>query len=205
MKIKIQTLQNRFDIETCSAFIEKQKIRRDKKLFNEMCREGCKNYGKNYCCPPLAPDFKVLVGDKSGLYVVLFKCDLNQINSTKYNRMRIANVAMKSRIIKLMRILEERFNTVFLNTGSCNLCKPCKLNLGQPCGHPDKRRYCLESTGVDCNKLCVDLFNIKLLWYGNKKAPKYTCVVCGLVCDEDESERVEKELNKLIHEMFYEN
>lgn len=202
---KVKTNQNKFVVEYSYKFVGKGEIKTNRALFSEMCKQGCKNYGKKYCCPPFAPDFKVLLAGKEGLFVVLFRCDLNQIDSTEYNKMRIANVAMKSRIIKLMRILEQKFNTIFLSTGSCNLCKPCKLKLGQPCGHPDKRRYCLESTGVDCNKLSKDLFNIIMLWYKDKKAPGYTCVMCGLVCNMAEVEEIEKELNKEINKMFNAN
>ena len=204
MILKIKTPKNKFDVEIYSKFILKQEIKTDKKLFNEMCKQGCKNYNKKYSCPPFVPNLIELIKSKQGMYVVLFKCDLNQINSTEYNKMRIANVSMKSRSIKLMRILEQKFNTIFLSTGSCNLCKPCKLKLGKPCGHPDKRRYCLESTGVDCDKLCKDLFNVPMLWYKDKKAPKYTCVVCGLVCNLVEIKEIEKELNRLVPEIFYE-
>ncbi len=195
---RIKTENNEFDIEYFYKFISKKNIGVKKDFFSDMCKEGCKNYGKKYSCPPLTPDFKILIGNKDGLYVVLFKTELNQVDSTEYNKIRIANVVMKSKIIKLMILLESKFNTIFLSTGSCNLCKPCQLKLNLPCKHPDKRRYCLESLGVDCNKLCKDLFDMNLLWYKNKKAPKYTCVICGLVCDKADADKIEKELNKIL-------
>jgi len=200
MQITIQAItnQNNLKINTYSKFIDKDEVVAKKQLFNNMCKKGCKNYNKKYCCPPLTPDFNNLIKNNQGLFVVLFVCNLDQINSTEYNKVRIANVVMKSRVIKLMRHLEEKFNTIFLSTGSCNLCKPCQLKLNKPCKHPKKRRYCLESVGVDCNNLSKKLFNIPLLWYKNKKAPEYTLVICGLVCNKEKAEEIEKQTKKWL-------
>jgi predicted metal-binding protein len=196
--LKVKTKNNEFNIEYYHNFIRKKDIGIRKDFFNNMCKDGCINYGKKYSCPPLVPNINSLIHETRGLYVILFKSNPNQINSTEYNKVRIANGVMKSRIIKLMKSLETEFNTVFLSTGSCNLCKSCKLKLNLPCKYPDKRRYSLEAVGVDCNKLCEKLFRTKLLWYKNKKAPEYTCVLCGLVCNKNDKELIEKRLNELI-------
>ncbi len=200
--IHIKTPQNKFDIEVYYDFIEKSKIKTNKKLFSEMCKTGCKNYNKKYSCPPFSPDFSELIRnkDKEGLFVVLFKCNLNQINSTEYNKMRIANVVMKSKIDKMMRALEKEFNTTFLSTGSCRLCKPCKIILKHPCKHPNERRYSLESTGIDCNALAEDLFGMKLAWYKSKKELEYTCVLCGLLINKKDSQEAINKLNALIEQ-----
>ncbi len=195
---EIQTPKNKFKIEYFSCFIEKEKVKTNKELFSNMCEEGCKNYGKKYSCPPFSPNFINIIKNHKGLFIVLFLCKLNQINSTQYNKIRIVNVVMKSRIIKLMRLLENKFKTIFLSTGSCNLCKPCQLKLNKPCKHPNKKRYCLESTGIDCDYLSKKLFKTHLLWYKNKKAPEYTCVMCGLLCNKNQIENIKKEAEKII-------
>jgi len=199
---KIKTENNNIQINYYTGFIKKEDISLRKNLFEEMCKKGCVNYGKKYSCPPFAPKFEALTNNHQGLFIILFQCPLNQIDSTEYNKVRIANVVMKSRIDRLMRILEKEFNTLFLSTGSCRLCKPCKLKLNQPCAHPDKKRYSLESTGVDCNHLSESLFNISMLWYKNKKAPKYTCVICGLLCNERDIEWIRKKTEEIIKGIF---
>ena len=196
--MQIQTPKNKFKVEVFSKFVEKEEIKTEKCLFEKMCKDGCINYNKKYSCPPFSPIFEDIIKYKEGLFVVLFKCKLNQINSTEYNKTRIANVVMKSRIEKLMRYLEKEFGTVFLSTGSCRLCKPCKLKIKQACKHPEERRYSLESTGVDCNNLTEYLFNIKLLWYKDKKSPEYTCVVCGLLVNKKDSEKVINTMNSFL-------
>jgi predicted metal-binding protein len=194
----IRTKQNLFRVEAYSKFVERGKVKLNEKLFEKMCKEGCVNYGKKYSCPPFVPDFRLLMQNKEGLHIILFKCDLKEISSIEYNKIRIANVSMKSRIIKLMRFLENKFDTIFLSTGACNLCKSCKVELNKSCKYPDKKRYSLEAVGIDCDDLCKSLFKTGLLWYKNKKAPQYSCVVCGLICDEVDSKKIKEELNQFI-------
>lgn len=194
----IQTEKNKLKINYFYGFIEKNKTKVNKPLFEKMCKEGCVNYNKKYSCPPFSPDFKTLSKNHDSLFVIMFLCNLNQISSTEYNKVRIANVVMKSRLDNLMRKLEEKTNLKYLSTGSCRLCKPCKCKLKKPCKHPDKKRYSLESTGVDCNALTKDLFNLSLQWYKNKKSPEYTSVLCGLLCDKKDIEKIEKNLDLLL-------
>jgi hypothetical protein len=53
-------------------------------------------------------------------------------------------------------------------------------------------RFSLESTGINVEKLTEKLFGIPLLWYDlkNHKAPEYTCVVAGLMCDQKYSKEI---------------
>ena len=189
---KVKTNQNKFIVEYSYKFAKKEEIKTNKTLFSEMCKQGCKNYNKKYCCPPVAPGFESLAKNYDGLFVMLFLCRLNQIKSTEYNKLRIANSVMKSKVERLMRDLRERFNLSYFGTGSCRLCRPCRYELGEPCRYPNKKRYSLEAVGINCNKLILDLFKIPLLWYKNKKSPAYTCVVCGLVCNEKDIEKIKK-------------
>lgn len=196
MKFKIKTPNNELVIECFCSFIEKEKVKINLEVFNKMCKEGCVNYAKKFSCPPFAPSFEKLVEDKEGLFVVLFKCNLKEIDSTEYNKVRIANVVMKSKIEKLMRFLEKKFQTIYLSTGSCRLCKPCKLKIKEPCKYPEKKRYSLEAVGLDCDKLSQDLFGFPLLWYKDKRSPEYTCVICGLVCDKKDVKELMKDLKR---------
>lgn len=197
----IKTENNKLKVEYFSKFIEKEKIKTDNQLFSKMCKEGCKNYGTKHSCPPASPSLNELIRDYEGLVVVMFKCSLREIKSTEYNKVRIANAAIKSRIIRLMQHLQEHSNNGFLSTGSCNLCKPCKLKLKKACAHPEKRRYSLEATGVDCNALTKELFKTKLVWHKDKRAPEYTCVVCGLICNKKYAQNIEKKAKAWVNNL----
>lgn len=192
----VKTKLHKFKVNYDSDFIKKEKIEIKKELFESLCKKGCINYNNKYSCPPFSPNFKNLIQDKEGLFVVIFLVNLKEIPSTEYNKVRIANVVMKSRIEKFMRSIEKDSN--FLSTGACRLCKPCQGKKKLPCKHPEKRRYSLESVGINCNKLTKDLFGIKLFWYKNKASPEYTSIVCGLPCNKKDANYLSKELEKFL-------
>jgi predicted metal-binding protein len=185
------TPQRKILIEVYSGFISKEDIVVDRQGFTELCKK-CKNYGKKYACPPKSPNFLDLCS-KGGLFIVMFKCNLEQIkNTSEFNKIRIANSVMKSRIDKLMRELEAKTALKFLSSGSCRLCKKCNLEKNLPCKYPGKMRFSLEATGINVDEMTENLFGIPLLWYNPQKhrAPEYTCVVAGLMCDRKYSGRI---------------
>ena len=194
---KVKTTRAEYSVEVDSEFILKEDVRVQRECFLKMCREGCVNYGKKFSCPPCSLEFS-RVCDKEGIYVVMFLMKLESVKSTEYNKVRIANSIMKSRLDKIMRTLESSFNTKFLSTGSCRLCRICQLKLKKSCKHPEKMRYSLESTGVDCHYLSTRLFDKPLLWFKNSKAPEYTCVLTGLVCNKSEVNSISQELENLL-------
>lgn len=193
-----RTEENDLTIDYYASFIKKQDISVDKLKFKGLCESGCRNYNQKYSCPPFSPSFESLASNHEGLFVLMFRCRLDQISSAGYNKVRIANAVMKSRIDRLMRELESKFKTTFLSTGSCRLCRPCKCKSNQPCRHPDKRRYSLEAVGIDCNHLSESLFNIPLQWFRDKRAPEYTCVLCGLFSDKEDAREIEKEIKRML-------
>lgn len=193
-----KTPKHKINIEVYSSYIDKSKIKTNRKLFSKMCKDGCKNYAKKYSCPPFSPSFEKLADNYSGLLVVFFLCRLNQIKSTEYNKVRIANSVLKARIRSLMWNLSKKFKLDYLSTGSCNLCKPCKLELKQPCKYPDRKKYSLESVGIDCNSLSLELFNMPFLWYKDKKAPEYTAVISALFCNKNDVGKIENEIENIV-------
>lgn len=181
--IRVRTPQHHLLVHCFYDFISISKVNSDKELFLNLCKNGCKNFSKKYCCPPMSPDFKSYVKGYDKLLVLLMAAGLDQLNGfgyKDYHKLRIGNAVLKPRTEKIMRNMERKFSTRFLSTGACRLCKPCRLKLKKPCRYPEKRRYSMESLGVDCNYLSHKLFNMPLLWYKHSKAPEYTCVLCAL-------------------------
>ena len=194
--------KRKIKIEVYADFISKENLDIRKQCFAELCR-NCRNYGKKYSCPPKSPDFGVIC-NREGIFIVMFKCNLGQIeNTSEYNKIRIANSIMKSRIDRLMRELEarveERTGTKlkFLSSGSCRLCKKCNLEKNLACKHPKEMRFSLEATGIHVEALTKKLFSTPLLWYDakNSKAPDYTRVIAGLMCDRKDIEAINYALN----------
>jgi predicted metal-binding protein len=191
----VSTPKHMLRLDFLLGFAPLDKISVRKEFFAGMCESGCRNYNQKYSCPPHSPDFSKVYKDKdcAGLVVVLLKLDLDQLSGQGYpdhHRLRLANAVIKPRLEAMMRKVEERFGEKFIASGACRLCKPCAKKLSGPCKHPGKMRFSLESLGVDCNKLCQDLFEMPLLWYKEKEAPKYTAVMCAIplkdasLCDD---------------------
>ncbi len=189
MRFEAKTKNRNIDVDAYSGFINNSDVQVNKTFFSNMCK-SCRNYNAKYSCPPKSPSFDAVCKNE-GIFVVMLKCSLADVKSTEYNKVRIANSVLKSRIENLMRHLEEKFNTKFLGSGSCRLCKPCNLKKGLPCRHPDRMRYSLESVGVDCNHLSTFLFNTPLLWYKDSRAPVYACVLAGLPCSKKDAKSAE--------------
>jgi predicted metal-binding protein len=200
MEFRVKTALNNVKVDVFSKFIDKKDIKINKEFFAEMCKK-CRNYNKKYSCPPKSPDFNLLC-NKSGLFIVLLKINLSQISSSEYNKVQIANSMLKSRIDKIMRVLEKKLCAKYIGSGSCRLCKPCNMQKNLPCRHPKEMRFSLESIGIDCDFLSKKLFNIPLLWFKNNQAPKYTCVLAGLICDEKDLHSAELELNNTLIKDF---
>jgi predicted metal-binding protein len=76
VKTPIRTIE----IEVYSGFVSKKEIVVDKQCFLELCKK-CRNYGKKYACPPKSPNFSDICS-REGLFVVMFKCNLEQIKNT---------------------------------------------------------------------------------------------------------------------------
>jgi predicted metal-binding protein len=192
MNFQVKTLKNLININYDFCLINRKDIITDKVLFDNLCKIGCPNFGKKYSCPPYSPKFENLARDFDYLFVAMFLCPLDQIKSTEYNKIRIANSVMKSRMDKFMRNLEKNEGGLFMSNGSCRLCRSCALKISRPCKYPSKRRYSLESTGIDVNQITQKYFNKKLLWYDKKLslAPEYTCVVSALFCNKSDFERL---------------
>jgi predicted metal-binding protein len=74
-------------------------------------------------------------------------------------------------------------------SGSCRACKPCGAKTGVPCKKPERRIYSLEAMAVDVNHLVETAFDFPLQWYRkNCPFPEYTCVVGGILHNEDQTD-----------------
>jgi len=183
--ITINTPENKVLINTYIDTIDCSNLEINKELFTKKCLESCRNFKQKYSCPPLSPTFHNYIKEKT-LLVLLLKINLDQFSKYKpFHRIKIANSILKSRADKIMRQMEKHTNTKFISNGSCRLCKPCQKKLNKPCKHPKEMRFSLESLGINCNNLSTTLFNLPLLWYGNKTCPEYTLVITAIPLNDN--------------------
>ena len=128
---------------------------------------ACKNYGNCYSCPPYAPSFEE-IKSKNPFFVLM-------------NAYRTLSPLM----YKYGQWLERTIGGKDMIDGRCRLCKPCRLQLGEPCRYPSKRRSSLEALGIHASKLAKEVLNHKIQWYrrvnGKLVIPEYVTVIHGLL------------------------
>lgn len=151
------------------------------------CKTGCVNYGKKWSCPPYSKKFSAVVKSKehdAAIVIVGYinLCDMEYI-SNPYQRVKAANMILKSKCEKIARNLESEFKGYSLLSGSCNLCKPCQKKRNLSCKKPTMVRYSLESTGVNVEELLENNCGYKLLWYKKGEKLPYTSVVTVILVD----------------------
>lgn len=157
----------------------------DAQTIRNLCKLGCVNYGKKWSCPPYSPEIGEITkkNDYTNVIVItayIYLVEMGYIKNS-YQRVKAANMILKSKCEKYARTLEKLTDGYALLSGSCNLCKPCYKKRGLPCGKPDKKRYSLESTGVNVSFLSARFCKHELLWYKKGETLPYTSVVMAVL------------------------
>lgn len=173
----------------------------NKEYFKKLCEDGCPNFGKKWSCPPYSPNFKEYSKNYKYCLVSLIYCNLNQLNYTKteYMKIKASNSILKSKMDKFMRYLESENSGLLISNGSCRLCKPCNCKLSLSCKKPNLKRYSMESLGLNVSDISKYLFNHELQWYKNKKSPSYSSVLSCLLLNDTNN------INKSIECYFKKN
>lgn len=159
----------------------------DEDAVRQSCYTGCVNFGNKWCCPPYSRTITNIISQGNYKYAILIcgyinLTDMDYIKNS-YQKIKAANMILKSRCEKLAREYEVKVNGYCLLSGSCNLCKPCYKKRGLPCKKNSVMRYSLESTGINVEKLVKKVFNHTLLWYKKGSVPEYTSVVTAILCN----------------------
>lgn len=181
-----KTISVKYTIDICAVHPSQCLLFEHRNHFAYLCKTGCKNYNMKWSCPPLAPAFSSLALRWSNLYILYMRIPLDAFSSIKndYLKIKAANSMLKSRADRYMQTLAGKYGK-YISTGSCRLCKPCKLQEGKPCAHSQKMAYSFEALGIDVGALVNQYFDFPLLWYKKGALPEYSAVVCGLLTDEN--------------------
>lgn len=161
----------------------------DIEQFAAKCRE-CPKYSQFWSCPEFDFDIEEYWKKYNDLFLLAMKIKPDD----KYRGMHFEGE-------ELDRILKETLNkgkellsgelevwekkmpgSVALSAGACILCDgKCARAEGQPCKHPDKMRYSLESLGANVGKTISQLMGLELQWVEEGRIPEYFILVSGLL------------------------
>ena len=150
--------------------------------FLECCRV-CPNYNTVWSCPPydFAP-VKDYWEKYESLEVHAYK--INFPEGITYDKSEeIMHEVKKKLTAELFALEEENPGSVSLSAGNCLICGKggCNRSSGQPCRHPDKMRYSIESIGGNVGKTVHDLLKLEIEWVEEGKMPSYYILVGGLL------------------------
>ncbi|MBI5872148.1 DUF2284 domain-containing protein [archaeon] len=188
-KLHHKTKKFGIDIFYKSGFIDVKDIIINKQKFSKMCRQGCGVYGRCWACPPYSPSLSAIKNKFKKMFVFISYIYTEQIKikSPYLVLFNIYNI-LAPKMHKQGMILEKQLNGLLLKSGPCRVCKNCSAAHNKPCRFPEKKRYALESIGIDVQKLAA-LLKHKLLWYDRKCLPEYTSVVCGVLTNKKPLQR----------------
>jgi predicted metal-binding protein len=157
--------------------------------FDNSCKTGCSNYKNCYVCPPFSPKFDKISKGYKYLYTYIIYSYMRDFpfHTPKWRnpwwKYINANRSLSHLVRKIGFVAEKMLQGILLKDGDCRYCRPCKVILKQPCTHPDKKRYSLESTGVNCDQLALRLGH-KILWYRNLIVPEYITLMGGVLTNK---------------------
>ena len=197
---------NKYPIEINWKVISYSDIVYDPQKVMQLCKTGCRNYGKSGGCPPYAPRFENAEHD--GRQYLLFigkfysKYKTAKVKSCKNRAIhwKFQDVILARFLDKMGRILTSLLNGNFWNTGYCMGCpgKKCSFKFNEPCRNPKKRTFSMEATGinvVETVKLCL---GEKFYWYSKNNADIPYMMKAVLIS----TTKTTNEINRIIEEVL---
>ena len=161
----------------------------DVETFLQACK-ACPNYEKIWSCPSY--DFDVIDYWKkySTLELIAIKIIFDDAVAGKQLTKEEQEEITKNSIWEVKAQLAEELyerekavpGSISLSAGSCTLCKgSCTRLEGEPCRHPEKMRYSIESLGGNVGTTLSELMEIELEWIQEGRMPSYFVLVSGLL------------------------
>ena len=138
----------------------------------------CPYYNHAWSCPPVAPYLEEEVSTYKEFYLVFSKFDLEtyikemKAKHPRRSEMRIRNsFYMKSMYRNDLETEMDKFlnqyktpyeKRLLLYDGSCKVCYSkkdgkCTYDSGNPCRHPDEKRYSMEAVGIEVIRTVINL------------------------------------------------
>ncbi len=159
------------------------------------CCKMCPNFGNKWGCPPYVYDVKEKYWNNyKYLHLFAFKMDLeddligHDMTTEEIDdlvlRIRHQNYILASKWI--LNVEKENPGSFALDGGHCIKCKRCTRPKGKPCRHEDEIRPAIDAIGGNLVKTAEDIFDTKILWIENGKAPDYFLFILGLLSNSEE-------------------
>ena len=184
-------------VELFGEFVQRERLKINKELFEKMCKDGCDKYGKHYGCPPGSPSFADYTEGAETFLALMFCVSSNGATSQNFEEIE---KAVYPKIDGVLRKLEKISGTKHIAARSCKLCEPCKRQLNNPCSQIEAMRNCTVSLGIDCQDIAENIFHKALVWQKGGDVSGYVSFICLVPLKEIKiSEKIVGELEKSIN------
>lgn len=193
----------------------------------EFCK-NCSNYNINYSCPNFTFDRLEWLKQYSHVALILTAIPTAQLavhkeklkaeNFTSATLLKYsasieacdlyARVSMyafdqiKDAInVRLLALEKVKENTVSIPPGSCTYCKTCSKVIGEPCRHPEKLRYSLESLGFLVSQVLDDFFDYRINWKNRDFGEDFVTISALFSTSQIDEALIIKELEDIVLEL----
>ncbi len=123
----------------------------------EVCRKGCDQYGKNWCCPPYCGSLEDNIG-KCRSYTDF--CLYSTISETENLRSpytdKKAKLEHEQVTANIRGALKEGLSDFYILSSGCMACEHCTCP-DEPCRYPDRQIFSLESHGILVTELIEEM------------------------------------------------
>jgi len=122
-----------------------------------LCKYGCKNYRRKYCCPPDSLQITEMLLKRKYKWALLAATSAQLPEKVSVYKKRFLNRQKEFEIQKISTSLRDFFNEnnidhLVLSGGSCKKCQKCSKIDNQECKKPDLKLTSMEAVGIDCQK-----------------------------------------------------
>lgn len=132
--------------------------------------KACPRYNKSWSCPSGTPTIFAYGNRFEHATLFVFRVDYpEELYCSSRSRSELLTQREKfyddrRRMIQCTLLEAEKKAPGTLSVSTCLLCEKCAREDGQPCRHPEDRRYSMTTLGLDFTRLMTDLFDIRLNW-----------------------------------------
>ncbi len=120
-----------------------------------LCKYGCKNFNRKYCCPPDALELREEIQKHNYQWVLLAASstqlppritEYQKLYRNRYKEHEIQKISLNLHDI----FLKNGIDHIILSGGACKKCKVCSKILRQICKKPRLKLTSMEAVGIDC-------------------------------------------------------
>ena len=133
----------------------------EKVIFDErcesLCKYGCKNYKRKYCCPPESIKLLEVIRKRDYNWALLAATTTPLPESISGFKKRFLNRNKELEIQNISTDLDLLFTKnqmdhIILSGGSCKKCQICSKIQNKNCKKPQLKLTSMEAVGIDCQK-----------------------------------------------------